>query len=210
MNRSALRLHDISRTHNRAGTDMNVEQERVLGLLRGALGGVAGLVAMRLFFEAIKAMPNGSEASKDAAEPSDERIERHTELDDISVVGEHSREDEPATETVGRLAHQAATGDAPSQNRKAALGQAVHWGYGVLIGGAYGATRTRAHAPDLPAGLGFGTALWVFGDEIAVPMLGLEEGPTAHRWSDHARALGAHLAYGAATASATQALKRVM
>lgn len=187
-----------------------IENEHVDGMLRGALGSVAGLAAMGLFFKATQAFSNGSGGSSDTGEEKEDILERQDALDDISVVGEQSREDEPATASVGRIGYSKVAGHEPDEETRHKLGQAVHWGYGVLVGGVYGALRSEAHTPDLAAGLGYGTALWVIGDEIMVPLLGLSEGPTAHSVPDHAKALGAHLAYGAATATATQALKRVM
>ena len=185
---------------------MDIGEERFDGFLRGAVGSVAGLAAMGLFFKATQALKNGNGANGRSRDP----IERHDELDDISLVGQQAGEDESATEAVGRIGFETATGHDPDEEMKARLGQAVHWGYGILLGSLYGAMRDDAEAPDLVGGLGYGTAAWVIGDELMVPMLGLAEGPTAHRWTEHARALGAHLVYGAATAGATQALKRVM
>lgn len=184
----------------------------VEGGLRGALGSLAGLAAMGLFFRAVKALdgPGEDAATRDGGEGDDGPIERHGQLDDISIVGHKSRSDEPATATLGRLGYEAAKGEEPDEELKAKLGQAVHWSYGVMVGSMYGALRADAEEPDLLGGLGYGTALWVLGDEIAVPMLGLSEGPTAHSWKDHAKGLGAHLVYGAATSAATQALRRVM
>ena len=192
-----------------------IDGEHVDGLVRGALGSLAGLAAMGLYFKAAQALSNGSGKDSDGAgngeqESSEDFIERHDALDDISIVGHKSREDEPATATVGRIGYETVTGHEPDEERKQKLGQAVHWGYGVLVGGVYGALRSDAETPDLAAGLGYGTALWVIGDEIMVPLLGLSEGPTAHSIPEHATALAAHLAYGAATATATQALKHVM
>jgi hypothetical protein len=185
---------------------MGTERERLLGLARGAVGSLAGLLAMRLVFEAARALrpDNGSGGGSEGP------IERRDELDDMAIGDIESREGEPATATVGRLAHQAALGKEPDDARKAKLGQVVHWSYGVVMGSVYGATRPHADLPDLAAGLGYGTALWALGDELMVPILGLSEGPTAHDWVTHATGLGAHLAYGAATATATQALRRVM
>lgn len=187
-----------------------IETERVDGMVRGALGSLAGLAAMGLFFKAAQAFSNGSGDSPEAGEEKEDIIERQDALDDISVVGDQSREGESATATVGRIGYTAVAGEEPDEETRQKLGQAVHWGYGVLVGGVYGALRPEADTPDLAAGLGYGTALWVIGDEIMVPLLGLSEGPTAHSVPDHAKALGAHLVYGAATATATQALKRVM
>lgn len=186
---------------------IRTRNEHVDGMLRGALGSLAGLGAMALFFRAMQALSNGA---GDGREEGEDFVERHDELDDVSMVGQQTRDDEPATATVGRIAYEQATGHEPDDEVKQKLGQGVHWGYGVLVGGIYGALRPSASAPDLAAGLGYGTALWLIGDEIMVPLLGLAEGPTGHSISEHASALGAHLAYGAATASATQALKHIM
>lgn len=199
----------------------SMDTEHVDGMLRGALGSLAGLAVMGLFFRAIGALASDSEAAGNDAENEagneagngaerQDPLREHDELDDISVAGQRTRDDEAATETIGRLAYEKATGHEPDEEAKHRLGQAVHWGYGVLVGGIYGAMRPEAHGPDLVAGLGYGTALWVLGDELVVPLLGLAEGPTAHSIPDHAKGLGAHLAYGAATATATQALRRVM
>jgi hypothetical protein len=173
------------------------------GLIRGAVGSLAGLAAMGLFMKVGGRIVNGGNGETDS-------LQRHDALDDISLVGPQAEPDEPATEAVGRIVHEAVTGHDPDAEMKRRLGTAVHWGYGILLGGAYGAMRNGAEGADLLAGLGYGTAAWAIGDEVMVPMLGLAEGPTAHPWSDHLLALGAHLAYGAATAGATQALKRVM
>lgn len=186
---------------------MEIGNERTAGLLRGAVGSLAGLVAMGAFFKASQAF-SGNGKPEQEKEP--DVIERQGALDDISLVGQQAEDDEASTEAVGRIGYRVTTGHEPDEETRERLGQAVHWGYGVLLGSLYGALRADVDGPDLIGGLGYGTAAWVLGDEIMVPMLGLAEGPTAHGVNDHAMALGAHLVYGAATASATQALKRVM
>lgn len=183
---------------------------QVEGLLRGAVGSLVGLAAMGLFFRVVGALGGAGEGEAGESEGREGSDGRPGPLDDISIAGQETREHEPATETVGRLAYETVAGDEPDEEMRQRLGQAVHWGYGILLGGVYGMLRTDADAPDLVGGLGYGTAAWVLGDELMVPLLGLAKGPTAHSWSDHAKALGAHLVYGAATSSATQALKRVM
>lgn len=190
---------------------MKLADDRLDGFLRGALGSLAGLAAMGLFFRAAGAIGgNGQSEEQGDGQDGQDFIERQEALDDISVVGQQAEEDESATEAVGRIAFHEATGHDPDEETRQRLGQAVHWGYGILLGSLYGAMREDAEGPDLLGGLGYGTAAWVIGDELMVPLLGLSEGPTAHGWTDHAKALGAHLVYGAATSSATHALKRVM
>lgn len=187
-----------------------LDHDHIDGMLRGALGSLAGLAVMGLYFRAAQAVSSGEDRAGSEPDDGEDPLEEIDALDDIAIAGQHSEEDEGATESVGRIAYEMATGHDPDHETRQKLGQAVHWGYGVLVGGMYGALRPEAEAPDLVAGLGYGTALWVLGDELTVPLLGLSEGPTAHSIPDHAKALGAHLAYGAATATATQALRRVM
>lgn len=187
---------------------MELHIERFDGLLRGAVGSVAGLAAMALFFRAAEKLNGSNGAAGGTGEEG--FMERQDALHEVSVVGEQAEEDEAATEAVARIGYQAAAGHDPDERLKQRLGHAVHYGYGVLLGGVYGAMREDAEAPDLLGGLGYGTAAWVLGDEITVPLLGLAEGPTSHGWKTHATALGAHLAYGAATAGATHALRRMI
>ncbi len=60
--------------------------------------------------------------------------------------------------------------------------------------------------PDKTGGVVLGATLWGLGDELAMPLLGLTEGPTAYPRELHAHSLGAHLAYGTGCALGTQML----
>lgn len=73
---------------------------------------------------------------------------------------------------------------------------AVHWLYGISWGIGYALLSRRFRGAPVIAGILFGSALWFFGDELAVPTLGLA--PTAERFpvSTHLKALSAHLGYG--------------
>jgi putative membrane protein len=83
-----------------------------------------------------------------------------------------------------------------SQNEKKIAGTAVHYGYGSLVGGIYGALAEVF--PGISAGLGipYATALWFFGDEIAVPALGFSKPPHKVPAEKHAAALSSHFVYG--------------
>jgi hypothetical protein len=72
----------------------------------------------------------------------------------------------------------------------------------------YGALRSQADGLDLKGGLLYGTGLWLLGDELAVPALGLQGGPATVSGVQHLNRLGAHLAYGLGIATATQLLRR--
>ena len=90
------------------------------------------------------------------------------------------------------------------------LSELVHWGYGLLQGGLYGAARASARGLDLEGGVVYAGLLWLIGDELAVPLLGLQGGPTAATPMQHVNRLGAHVAYGLGTAAVTQTLKHLL
>jgi hypothetical protein len=170
-------------------------------MVRGAVASLAGVLAMDMYSRAMKKI--GS------SKPSRKGKRKERALDDISAVGLQARKDEPSTETVARLAFEAVADEEPTKQTRERMGQVVHWMYGIGVGAIYGALRSRFPNSPMVAGLGYGTALWLLGDEIAVPVLGLSKGPTAHPPAVHAQSLGAHLVYGLTTAAATRALSRM-
>ena len=178
---------------------MSDRPNRWKGFTLGALGGLAGVVAMEYYWKAASALAGGDprEQKKDSQEPGP--------LDDISLVGKHHKEGESSTEAAGRIAYRLVTGKEPqSDETKNTLSYLVHWLQSMIMGGAYGATRPNASFPDIPGGIAFGAAVWLFGDELVVPALGLAGGPTAYPPQLHAHAFGAHMVYGIATAATTR------
>ena len=83
-----------------------------------------------------------------------------------------------------------------TREQKKIAGPLVHYVYGTLIGGLYGAAAEVMPAMTSEAGLLFGTAVWLGGDEAALPLLGLSKPPTQYPLSTHANALAAHFVYG--------------
>ncbi len=79
---------------------------------------------------------------------------------------------------------------------KPAAGAAVHYGYGAAMGALYGGLAELVPTVGTGLGIPYATALWLFGDEIAVPALGLSKPPTAATPAEHASALSAHFVYG--------------
>lgn len=82
----------------------------------------------------------------------------------------------------------------------------VHYAYGTGWGGIYGALSTVKPVTSTGVGLPFGAALWLAGDEIAVPALGLSKGPKEYPISSHLQALATHCVYGVTT----EAVRRVL
>lgn len=164
----------------------------------GMIGGAAGTAAMDFYMKAIRKAAGGR---KSPGQPKEH---------DVSLIGRKHQEGEPATAALGRLAYESIARREPDPETKTKLGEAVHWTYGVGQGALYGLVRGRAPKADLTGGLAYGAVLWLLGDEIALPLLGLAEGPKAYPAGLHAKAFGAHMVYGVATAATTQLAERVV
>ncbi len=88
-------------------------------------------------------------------------------------------------------------------------GTAIHWLLGIGAGAAYGVLRRRWPAAAALKGLPFGAVFFVAMDEIANAALGLTPGPLSFPWQAHARGLGGHLTFGAASELVLEGLDRV-
>jgi len=179
------------------------------GFFIGVAGSLAGLLAMQAYWNYVapRVKANITLKKKDVYPPN-------TNLDDISLVGQQYEEKESSTDALGRMLYQKIMGKEPrSKETKALLSYLIHWLYGMVQGGMYGAmrgTNSKTHGLDLTGGAAFATGLWLLGDELAVPMLGLQGGPTTVTPADHVNRLGAHLAYGLATTAITRVLNRML
>ncbi|MDP9314666.1 MAG: DUF1440 domain-containing protein [Chloroflexota bacterium] len=180
------------------------EPNRWKGFVLGAIGGAVGVVSMRYYWKAVQAITGSDPRTESHGTPDTDA------LDSISLIGTHHRESESSTAAVGRIAYQAIMGKEPeSQETKTMLSYLVHWILSMFMGGLYGAVRGEAGVPDVPGGLVLGIGLWLFGDELAFPLLGVARGPTAVPPVLHVHALGTHVPYGVVTAATTQFLQRV-
>jgi len=83
-----------------------------------------------------------------------------------------------------------------SESEKKVAGPAVHYAYGTLVGGLYGGLAELVPVVGAAFGMPYGIALWLLGDEVAVPALELGPPPTQVPPDKHADFLAAHLVYG--------------
>lgn len=95
------------------------------------------------------------------------------------------------------IAEAAGTELEPEQKQLA--GTFVHYAFGTIVGGLYGAAAEHSALTRAGAGTAFGSALWLLSDEIAVPVLKLAKPPREYALEVHATALAAHLIYGFTT-----------
>ena len=109
---------------------------------------------------------------------------------------ENLRNNEYPPEVLAEKVAETVAGVKLDKETKQKYGTAVHWGYGVMWGGLFGALRDRAPLVGAANGIGFGTGLWLIGDEVMMPLAGLSPPSMEFPWQNHARAFANHLAYG--------------
>jgi len=90
-------------------------------------------------------------------------------------------------------------------------GPAVHYAFGGSIGALYGALAEAAPArPTAATGAAYGTLVWIAGDEVAVPLLGLSKPDSAYPLEAHAQAWASHIVYGVTTELVRRGVRRLM
>lgn len=115
-------------------------------------------------------------------------------------------QDEPATVKTAQAVSRRVFRHELYGTQKQVAGPAVHYGYGTAMGGLYGGLVEAMPAVGAGFGTAYGAALWLGGDEIAIPALGLGKPPQKTSLSEHAGALAAHLVYG----MTTEAVRRLV
>jgi hypothetical protein len=85
------------------------------------------------------------------------------------------------------------------------LNNVAHWGLGLAAGGAYGLLAAGRGAPPVPAGIPFGTAVWLNG-YVVLPLLGVYKPIWKYDLETLGKDLSAHLVFGTATAAAFRLL----
>ena len=73
---------------------------------------------------------------------------------------------------------------------------AVHFAFGTTVGALYGALAVAAPPVTVGLGTAYASAVWLLGDEIAVPSLGLAPPPRDMPASGHFKYWLSHVVYG--------------
>jgi putative membrane protein len=124
--------------------------------------------------------------------------------------GQDTKEQDDATVETAKVISREIFGHALEESEKRAAGAAVHYAFGTVTGGVYGALAEISPQVTTVGGLPFGAAFWLLADEITVPSLGLSKGPTAYPLSTHVYALASHLVYGMTTEFSRRALRQIL
>lgn len=162
----------------------NGETHMLRGILAGAIGGLVGAWVMNGFIARARQMQQSVKSPEQKA-----REEAH-------ALQQQSEESEDSTIKVADTVAWLATGQHLSKEGKQKGGPIVHYAFGALMGGFYGALAELSDRATSGAGTGFGTGLFVAADEIMVPALGLAKPPAQQPASDQVTHWAAHMVYG--------------
>jgi len=159
------------------------EEPRIAkGTIAGLIGGLAGALAMNEFQAVTQGVQHAWRRS--AHQPEKPQQQGQSEADDATM------------KTADRIATLVSNRHLTREQKKKA-GPIVHYAFGALAGALYGALAELTPMVTKGKGTGYGAAIWLGGDEIAVPKLGLSASPSEFPISVHAKALASHLLYGA-------------
>jgi putative membrane protein len=88
--------------------------------------------------------------------------------------------------------------------------QAIHWGFGALVGGVYGAVAEYQPIVTGRMGANFGLTLCGITHASALPMMGLTESPDNQPAREHASELVTHAIYGVTTELVRRVARRII
>ena len=158
-------------------------------LVRGVVAGIAGgLVASWVMNEFIA---GPGQKLQHALQSEDQNRE---------AEAQSSQPKEDATmKTADAVVNIASGGQHLSWAQKEKSGPIVHYAFGAIMGGVYGALAEYSSWVKSNLGTTFGSALFSGADLIAVPVLRLGPPPTEQPKSALASPFAAHVVYGATT-----------
>ncbi len=168
-----------------------------IDVLKGAAAGAAaGLFAswvMNAFGEAVTAVENARSRSGEAGRGGRQGPGGQGHRREAGGGGEAV---EPATVKVAEAISEDFFSHRLTREEMEVAGPAVHYAFGTCMGAGYGALAALVPMATAGFGLPFGTAVWLLGDEVTVPLLKLSGPPSRYPTSVHGKALASHLVFG--------------
>ena len=162
-------------------------QPRLLkGAVAGLIAGLAGTWAMS------HAQRLWTHAADDAAPES--AAGRHD-----SREWQERSENQNANELAAQAVGEWMLGRPLTRDERRIAAVLSHYTFGAAAGALYGVCIELLPRRRSSSGVGFGTALWITADEIAMPLLGLSEPTTRRPVEMHLQAWAAHIVYGMTT-----------
>ena len=153
--------------------------------VRGVLAGIAGGLVASWAMNVWTAGP-GATISKELETPEEQK-----------QLAAQSDGEDATMKTADALVSTLKGGQHLSHQERATGGPIVHYTYGALMGGLYGGLAE--YLPVVRSGFGttYASALFVGGDLVAVPALGLSKPLADYPAASYAGPFTAHLVYGA-------------
>ena len=173
------------------------------GLVVGLASGFVASWTMNQFQAAWTRIAEGAEKSHGAQSMQPSEGSNGNQENDTA-------EQDDATVETAKVISRNVFGHELKESEKEPAGAAVHYAFGTVTGGLYGALAEVSPQVTVGAGIPFGAAFWLIADEVTVPLLGLSKGPTEYPVSIHAYALASHLVYGVTAELSRRALRQVL
>lgn len=184
------------------------------GLVAGLAGGLVASWTMNQFQAAWTRAAAGFEKSHGAQSMQPSEGPNPNETNDSSEALSHSEaekeQQDDATVETAKAISKGVFGHELKESEKQPAGAAVHYAFGTLTGGLYGAMAEVTPQVTAGVGLPFGAVFWLVADEVAVPLLGLAKAPTQYPVSTHVYALASHVVYGVTAELSRRAVRQVL
>jgi hypothetical protein len=162
------------------------EPDVTKGAVAGIIGGLVGTYAMSEFQGWWSRAIRGEQPQSSAGE-HDAR--------DWQELEEGVNANELAAQTVAR----ATVGRPLDRQELSVAAPAVHYTFGAMVGGFYGALAETAPHVRALSGAAYGATVWAAADEIAMPVLGLSERTDEQPFERHFHSFAAHIVFGVTT-----------
>jgi uncharacterized membrane protein YagU involved in acid resistance len=184
------------------------------GLVAGLAGGLVASWTMNQFQAAWTRIaegfekPHGAQSMQPTEEPNPNEVSDSNQA--LSQTNEPKENQDDATVETAKVISRNVFGHELAEHEKKPAGAAVHYAFGTVTGGLYGAMAEVAPQVTSGAGVPFGALFWAVADEAVVPALGLAKGPAAYPVSTHVYALASHLVYGLTAELSRRAVRHVL
>lgn len=178
------------------------------GLAAGLIGGMVASLMMNQFQSLVGELTVGVERGH-GAQSLQQGSPQHGIGGELQERGSDEEQDDAAMRLANAISV-AIFDKELSRSEKHAAGTALHYGYGISMGGVYGLAAEFAPVVTVGSGLPYGAIIWLTADEGVVPALGLSKSPTEYPLSIHAYALASHLVYGLTLEIARRAARNAL
>jgi putative membrane protein len=169
------------------------------GLLAGLVGGLVASWVMNEFMEYLgPSLQEALHGKKLTAEPSKQQDNNEPPKEDATM------------KTADAVVAAVTGGQHLTYEEKKVGGPIVHYAFGALMGGCYGALVESVPAATAGLGTAFGAALFTGADLVAVPALNLSQSSDDEPLSSLATPFAAHLVYGITTETVRRLVRSLL